>query len=119
MELNELVGLHEFTGVDIDSASIKTWGDDFEDCEVINFVIDGQTYTATEDPEDGYRSCMKDIVKSDYEIKNKFAPCHVLGKMRENEEYEVHEVLDLVDTKTGKVVLSVGTGNTKTTIHIG
>lgn len=110
MELNELVGMHQLTGVDLDNASIKTWGDNFENCQVINFVLDGQTYTATEDPEDGYRSCMREIVASDHEVKNKFS-CEVLGKMRED-KYEKNDVLELIDAITGKVVLSVGTGNT-------
>jgi hypothetical protein len=32
--------------------------------------------------------------------------------MRENDKYEEHDILDLIDVVTGKVVLSVGTGNT-------
>ena len=112
MELKELVGLHKLTGVDMDSVSVNTWGSQFEDCQVINFVLDGQTYTATEDPDDGYRSNMRDIVKSDYKVKNKFKPCMVMGQMREDDKYDTNEILDLVDVKTGKVVLSVGTENT-------
>jgi hypothetical protein len=112
MELKELVGLHKLTGVDMDSVSVNTWGSKFEDCQVINFILDGRTYTATEEPDDGYRSNMRDIVPSDYKVKNKFKPCKVLGKMREDNKYFTNEILDLIDVKTGKVVLSVGTENT-------
>jgi len=112
MELNELLGPHKLTGVDMNNESLNTYGSYFEDCQVINFVLDGKTYTATEDPNDGYRSNMRDIVKSKYNVKNKFPPCKVLGVMREKDEHHSHDILDLIDVKTNKVVLSVGTEDT-------
>ena len=54
MELQELVGLHKLSGVDMSNEKIKEeWGDSFEDCQVINFILDKKTYTAIEDPSDG------------------------------------------------------------------
>jgi hypothetical protein len=112
MELKELVGEHVLSGVDMDNSKVKMWGENFEDCEVIRFVLDGKTYTATEDPEDGYRSCMKDIVVSEEVVSNSFFGVDVVASMRENEPCEVNDVLVLTDTKTGKIVLEVGTENT-------
>lgn len=109
VSLDDLIGEHELSGVDFDNAAIATWGEQFEDCQTINFVLDGQTYTATEDPCDGWRSCMRDIVKSEYKVKNTFGPCRVIGTMRENDYLYNYDVLDFVDAKTGLAVLSVGT----------
>lgn len=113
MELKDLVGKHILSGVDMNSKSIEAeCGDSFEDCQVINFVLDGVTYTAIEDPSDGYRSTMREIATSEKAVSNVFAGQEVLAKMRDNDEYEEHDILDLVDVVTGKVVLSIGTGNT-------
>ncbi len=98
MNLMDLIGLKELTGVDFDTESTN-------DAQTIYFVLDGKTYAASEDPVDGYRSCMKDIIESKYKVKNKFRPCRVLGTMRDGG----CDILDFIDVKTGKVVLSVGT----------
>ena len=112
VELTGLVGKHLLTGVDFETEKIKSWGEEYEDCEVVNFVLGGKTYTAVEDPEDGYRSCMRYLRETENPVKNSFPPCEVLGQMRENDKWENHDILDFVDTVTGKVVLSIGTGNT-------
>lgn len=113
MELRDLVGPHKLSGVDMSNEHIKReWGDSFEDCQVINFTLDRKTYTAIEDPSDGYRSSMNEIKESEVVIKNKFKPVKVIGRMREDDRFEVNEILDLIDEKTGKIVLSVGTSNT-------
>lgn len=113
IELKTLTGIHKLSGVDRDRQAIKSeWGDYNEDCDVISFVLDGKTYTATEDPSDGYRSCMKSLLASNIKVKNKFKPHRVMCQMRGDSEYgERNDILDIVDVKTGKVVLSVGTGN--------
>ena len=113
MELKDLVGLHKLSGVDMNSEMVKReWGDDFEDCQVINFVLDRKTYTAIEDPSDGYRSSMREIKQSKVVVKNTFAPVHVMGIMRGKSDYNENDVVDFYDTKNGKVILSVGTENT-------
>lgn len=107
MELKDLVGLHKLSGVDMSNEKIKEeWGDSFEDCQVINFILDRKTYTAIEDPSDGYRSSMREIKESKVVITNKFAPVKVMGVMRQDKS---DDVIDFFDVKTGKVVLSVGT----------
>jgi hypothetical protein len=107
MELKDLVGLHKLSGVDMSNESIKAeWGDSFEDCQVINFILDRKTYTAIEDPSDGYRSSMQEVKESKVVVKNKFAPVKVMGVMRPDNS---DDVIDFFDVKTGKIVLSVGT----------
>jgi hypothetical protein len=112
MELEGLVGEHVLSGVDTGNEKVKeSYGEGFEDCNVINFILDGVVYTAIEDPEDGYRSCMREIAVSDKKITNIFPGQRVLGRMRGTQGGEENDVLDLLDMKTGKIVLSVGTGN--------
>ena len=64
MELKDLVGLHELSGVDTTTEMIETWGENY----VVRFVLDGKTYKAIEDPEDGYRSHCKDLEVCDEEL---------------------------------------------------
>jgi len=112
MQLDDLVGEHVLSGVDFMKRKENTWGEHFEDCEVVNFVLDGVTYTAIQDPSDGYRSSMKEIMVSDTQISNSFPEQRVIATMRPNSQYYDNEILDLTDAVTGKVVLSVGTENT-------
>ena len=111
MELKDLIGLHELTAVDFETKSIKQYGDIYEDCQVLNFTLDGITYSAVEDPDDGYRSCMEDIFISYTTLKNTFPACKVMGIMQEDDSWEKNDVLDLVDVVTGKPIVSVGTAN--------
>jgi hypothetical protein len=107
MELNDLVGLHELSGVDMNDEKAKgEWGDSYEDCQVINFVLDGQTYAAIEDPEDGYRSCMKEIIQSSAVVTNVFPPIKVFASLSTEHD---DDLLEFIDIQTGKVVLMVGT----------
>lgn len=103
MELKDFVGEHFLTGVDFDS---------YEDCQAVNFILDGQTYTAIEDPNDGYRSNMREIKESAVLVRNIFTPCRVLGRMKDDSDYEQNDVIEFIDLSTGKIVLEVGTGNT-------
>jgi len=110
MELKELVGKHILTGVDFETIQLPE--DAWEpEAQGINFVLDGKTYTAIEDPEDGYRSCMEKIFVSDKKIKNTFEAVEVVGSMKPEGDYEVNETIQFIDTKNGKLVLEVGTDN--------
>jgi hypothetical protein len=102
MELKDLVGSHILTGVDMDSK-------DYGDSQVLRFTLDGKTYAAVEDPEDGYRSCMGELVEITGPLPNPFNGQKVVGTMRDDTS---DDVLDLIDIKTGKIVVSVGTSNT-------
>jgi len=58
MELKDLAGEHILTGVDFENETIEKY------CEAVNFILDNETYTAIQDPNDGYRSCMREIINS-------------------------------------------------------
>lgn len=113
MELENLTGKKKLDGVDFSNKSIKSWGDTFEACEVCRFRLDGIVYSAVEDPEDGYRSAMQELVVNENDhMTNTFDPIEVLCRYVERREYGTSDILELVDTITGKIVLSVGTDNT-------
>jgi len=111
MELKDLVGEHELSGVDTTTERVKQYGEYYEDCEVVRFVIDGKTYKATEDPDDGYRSYLKDLEVTDEKVMNSFPPQKVIGKMKDDSGMD-NDTIQFIDAATGKVVLEVGTDNT-------
>lgn len=120
MDLQDLVGNHVLDAVDFSSEQVKTWGDEFEDCEVVRFRLDGKVYAVTENPDDGYRSSMRDIaLLGDVPMQNIFAPQQVVARYQSerpayggaDHNYQT-DILELVDTTTGRVVLEVGTDNT-------
>ena len=104
MELEDLVGTHMLDGVDYGIVDdMANSGYDFTN--VIRFRLDGIVYTATEDPDDGYRSHMRKlIVNKSSAIKNSFEPIQVIAEMS-----DCGNILLVTDTLTGEVVLEVGT----------
>ena len=114
MELKDLIGKHMLTGVNMGSRVHHPYKDEeyTENCQTISFVLDGVTYTVIENPDDGYRSSMREIITDSIVVENTFAPVEVLGVMRENDCFETFDVLDLIDTTTKLLVLSAGTANT-------
>ena len=90
--LEDLMGEHELSGVDVED-------------ECVIFVLDEIPFIAVEDPGDGYRSHMEELKVYTGDIKNTFPPVRVVGSMRD-------EVLILTDISNGKVVFEVGTDNT-------
>lgn len=113
VELKDLVGKHMLSGVDFSEQSIKAeWGDYFEDCQVMNFVLDDKAYSAIEDPNDGYRSAMRELrVISPDLISNRFPPIEVVAVYQgeNNNSRYGDDTLDFYDAANGKLVLSVGT----------
>ena len=80
------------------------------DACTITFVLDGRAYRASEDPADGYRSCLGEIIEVPAaSVINVFPPCIVRTEKVETADMDV---LRLVDVVTGEVVLHVGTENT-------
>lgn len=113
IELKNLIGRHKLSGVEISNKNIKSgYDDEYEDCQCISFVIDGKTCTAIEDPEDGYRSSMKEIRVNLVPLKNTFEPVDVICSYKETEDGNDCEILEIRDIKSNKVVLEVGTDNT-------
>ena len=111
MELKDLVGIHELSGVDTTTEKVKQYSDTYEDAGVIRFVLDGKTYKAIEDPGDGYRSYCRELEVCDEVVSNNFSPQKVMAKMKDNDTYSVNDTIQFVDVVTGKVVLEVGTDN--------
>lgn len=112
MELKDLVGLHELSGVDTTTEKVKQYDDIYEDVDVIRFVLDDKTYKAIQDPDDGYRSYCSELEVCDEVVSNNFPPHKVMAKMKDNEPYTVNDTIQFIDTVTGKLVLEVGTDNT-------
>lgn len=104
--LDSLVGLHDLEGVDLlDTVKPHPWsGEQIADC--LRFRLDGRVYLATEDPDDGYRSCLGSLEVSDAAVKNTFPPCRVLVRCSPTANRDTIEVIDVV---TGLTVLEVGT----------
>lgn len=112
VELDSLIGEHILDGCDTSIEQVKTYGDHFEDANVIRVRLDGKVYTAIEDPDDGYRSSMGKLFVEDCAIKNVFPPCRVLARKKANGTYGVNDTLELIDVVTGKTVAEFGTDGT-------
>ena len=113
VELKDLVGPHKLSGVDMAHESMVSEYNNTYDGNVIRFVLDGKTYTACEDDNDGYRSAMRDIFVTEEKVSNTFNPVQVLVVYREHDcNYRKDDIIDFYDTKNGKRILSVGTEDT-------
>lgn len=107
MELRDLVGEHELSGLDtFIKKATETY---YDDANGYRFVLDGITYCAIEDPGDGYRSNLEDLEVTTDKVDYTFPPQKVICKMREDEEYSKNDVLELYDAVTNKLVLAIGT----------
>lgn len=114
VELKDLVGKHVLSGVDYFNDKIASGWDDerFEDCQVLNFVLDGKGYSAIENPSDGYRSMMREVRVIDPTlVSNRFPPIEVFAVYRDVARggYDSADLLYLYDIANAKLVLSVGT----------
>lgn len=110
VELEALVGEHELSGVDFEQ--VKASDRYNEDANVVRFVLDGKIHVATEDPDDGYRSSLRDVeIVEGPPVANAFGPVKVVGSMApsgaDNNEY-----VQFIDAANGKVILEIGTANT-------
>jgi hypothetical protein len=112
MELKDLVGKHILSGVEYSNVIINDgWRNNNEECVCVKFTLDGTTYTAVEDPEDGYRSACGDIEISEEVLNNSFSGVEVLCTMLENSDYQENDILVITDVVTKKIILEIGTGN--------
>ena len=112
MKLKDFTGAKVLDAVDFLVEKTVNYCDETEDCQVCRFRLDGVVYVAVEDPDDGYRSMMNELViDNDAAMKNVFVGCDVICRHTEKGDYQDDDILELVDTKTEKVVLRVGTGN--------
>lgn len=100
MELQDLCGRHWLDAVEL----ITGVG---EEPNGIRFRIDHRVYTAYEDPDDGYRSSMREIVRErKTAMTNVFEPVHINAAMCSDADTDI---LEFTDVETNKIVLRVGT----------
>lgn len=110
MELKDFTGKHFLSG--FDTTSIPNWDNadqDYDGSIIARFVVDGVTYNAIENPDDGLRSFLDEIVITNEEVTNSFPPQEVIGHMVGDDRMYVIEFIDVV---TGKTVLGIGTDHT-------
>lgn len=107
MELKDLVGVHQLRGVErgVINMNSDIWGRN-ELCNYISFCLDNTHYVCTEDPDDGYRSCMKNIEITNGPCKIFIPDTKVLCRMSDDED---EDILEMLDISNGKLVLRVGT----------
>jgi hypothetical protein len=118
IELVDLLGEHWLDAVDFNITKHKEWDGKFVDANSITFRLDGNCYTATEDPNDGYRSTMNEIFTKKVDMTNVFPPTWVVCRPYEadpDDTYNDHSnengisLIEFVDAWNGKVILVVGT----------
>ena len=119
IELKDLAGAHL-----LDTAAIvstlppqDSW---FDERVCVSFGMDGKTYTAIEDPSDGYRSYLSgitvqdghsELLKGASAIGRKVVATH--EDSEPDGEYERgRDLLTITDAETGHVWLVIGTKNT-------
>ena len=108
VQFDELVGAHALDGVEM---GVTRLPDASEDSNLIRFRLDGVVYEAIEYPDDGYRSCMKDLYVSESAITNVFEPVAVDVAIDNGGPERSNCTLSFTDTANGQVILRVGTDN--------
>ena len=106
MELKDLCGKHIFSGCELSSTEREELSGYFVDCGVCLFTLDGITYKAVENPDDGYRSYMDELEISDVAPRYSFDGVDVICYMQEN---DYTDILVIRDAHNGKTILEVGT----------
>jgi hypothetical protein len=111
VELKDLIGLHTLSAVEIGYMQDNggdTWRG-MEQCNYISFTLDGKTYTAIEDPDDGYRSSMDRIVVSKRKLKNVVPGTKVLAVPARERYLVMDSLLVFYAADNGEIVMEVGT----------
>lgn len=112
MTLSDLVGKHILSGVSIGYAEKNELDNDSP--VSVDFILDGKNVSVIEDPDDGYRSSMREVTvdRNGFACTNLFDAISVLGMRRADDQFGTNDVIDFIDISNGKIILSVGTGNT-------
>jgi hypothetical protein len=118
MNLIDLVGIHLMTGIETGTVKRENWwSKEEDDCNYVKFRLDGITYMAVEDPDDGYRSMCRNLEVVDEECRTKLPDILVECKMRDDEHDDIwgteeNDILEFYDTDNKQMFMAVGTGNT-------
>jgi hypothetical protein len=110
-ELEDFIGKHILSGVEFGTMIRKGWYGGDEKVNCVKFTLDGITYLAVEDPDDGYRSYMEDLVIVDDICKIRLPDIEVVCQMQPDTSCERNNVLVVVDALNGKTILEIGTAN--------
>jgi hypothetical protein len=111
VSFKSLLGIHVLSAVETGYVSVKDEdSSDFENCNFISFVLDGKTYTAIEDPSDGYRSSMRCLKVSKRKLNNVIPDTQVLVVFGyEDKYYATENILWFYSTEAAELVLKIGT----------
>lgn len=110
MKLEDLIGMHSFSGIDFGDEKYKDWSGMEDDRQYVVFIIDGKSILASENPDDGYRSMCNELELTDRDVKNTFPPQRVFCKMKDGGYYN-HSVLELYNPDTAQLIMAIGTEN--------
>lgn len=112
MTLKDLEGIHTFTGIEFDTATVEVdWKE--RKINIIKFELDNKTYVAEEDPGDGYRSYLETIeeVCEPISRKHKIPPTKVICRHITKYDTEECDILEFIDNQNGEVFLRMGTNH--------
>lgn len=112
IELEQLIGEHTLSGAYFDAITEPDYCGNPETVQVLRFTLDGEHYEAVEGPDDGYRSYLKELRKTEKPPKNTFFPVSVIAAMRGGTEAGFDDIiLQFINTENGKCVMEFGTSN--------
>lgn len=118
MNLIDLVGIHLMTGIETGTVKRENWwSKEEDDCNYVKFRLDGVTYMAVEDPDDGYRSMCRNLEVVDEECRTKLPNILIECKMRDDIHDSIwgtqkNDILEFYDTNNKQMFMAVGTGDT-------
>lgn len=101
--LKELEGKHILSG-------IEQCVGDYINGGYVKFTLDGITYKAVEDPEDGYRSCMNDLEIVTHSCKFPLPDIEVICHYSKG-DHGNDDILEFIDVNNRKTFLRIGTEN--------
>ena len=83
MNLDDFLGKHYLTGVEYGTID-KTEEYPYEMCNTVDFILDGKNISVVEDPSDGWRSSMDEILinRKGFKVNNTFESVEIVEKYR-------------------------------------
>lgn len=114
MELKELTGSHILQGIEIgvESTDGNPW---YSTANYIKFKLDGVTYKALEDPDDGYRSFLKDLITVPEDPEIKLPDINVKIEYIKYKDCNINffnfasDIINIIDSHNNKIIAEIGT----------
>ena len=110
--LKDLCGTHLFQGIEVSmkkNTSSSSIFQEYENCQVVRIMLDGETFEFMENPDDGYRSFCEDVIISNDIPRYTFPDYEIICKMKPDDKYSKHEVLIAEDPNAGLTIFEIGT----------